>query len=211
MDGVTQGGRAVYQQTSVGRRLSHDGASNYLYYWSEYTSWRIGSDYNQGTAGVYGWRTTCPEASAVWGWWDGSSSSWVADGNVAVACPSPPPSPSALVTGACTVFVVTGSTYYSDAGATYSSVDLSSKPGKYFNIHHTCFGDVAVPASAQHQVHQVRDGSLIWSGEVQLWWTNENSAYNDVAALGRRHPNSCLLYTSPSPRDGLLSRMPSSA
>ena len=25
------------------------------------------------------------------------------------------------------------------------------------------------------------------------------------------HTNSCLLYTSPSPRDGLLSRMPSSA
>ena len=26
-----------------------------------------------------------------------------------------------------------------------------------------------------------------------------------------KDPNSCLLYTSPSPRDGLLSRMPSSA
>ena len=26
-----------------------------------------------------------------------------------------------------------------------------------------------------------------------------------------RTPNTCLLYTSPSPRDGLLSRMPSSA
>ena len=25
------------------------------------------------------------------------------------------------------------------------------------------------------------------------------------------HPDTCLLYTSPSPRDGLLSRMPSSA
>ena len=25
------------------------------------------------------------------------------------------------------------------------------------------------------------------------------------------NPNTCLLYTSPSPRDGLLSRMPSSA
>ena len=25
------------------------------------------------------------------------------------------------------------------------------------------------------------------------------------------HPDGCLLYTSPSPRDGLLSRMPSSA
>ena len=28
---------------------------------------------------------------------------------------------------------------------------------------------------------------------------------------GRRGVNRCLLYTSPSPRDGLLSRMPSSA
>ena len=28
---------------------------------------------------------------------------------------------------------------------------------------------------------------------------------------GTPHPNACLLYTSPSPRDGLLSRMPSSA
>ena len=27
----------------------------------------------------------------------------------------------------------------------------------------------------------------------------------------RKHKTSCLLYTSPSPRDGLLSRMPSSA
>ena len=26
-----------------------------------------------------------------------------------------------------------------------------------------------------------------------------------------QHPKACLLYTSPSPRDGLLSRMPSSA
>ena len=28
---------------------------------------------------------------------------------------------------------------------------------------------------------------------------------------GQAHIKSCLLYTSPSPRDGLLSRMPSSA
>ena len=34
------------------------------------------------------------------------------------------------------------------------------------------------------------------------------SQYNEVLALGG---NRCLLYTSPSPRDGLLSRMPSSA
>ena len=29
--------------------------------------------------------------------------------------------------------------------------------------------------------------------------------------VGKKVINSCLLYTSPSPRDGLLSRMPSSA
>ena len=32
-----------------------------------------------------------------------------------------------------------------------------------------------------------------------------------VAALGLIRYENCLLYTSPSPRDGLLSRMPSSA
>ena len=33
----------------------------------------------------------------------------------------------------------------------------------------------------------------------------------DVSFLGHPHRHICLLYTSPSPRDGLLSRMPSSA
>ena len=31
------------------------------------------------------------------------------------------------------------------------------------------------------------------------------------AFIGEVHRMACLLYTSPSPRDGLLSRMPSSA
>ena len=34
--------------------------------------------------------------------------------------------------------------------------------------------------------------------------------YDQLTSLWR-YANSCLLYTSPSPRDGLLSRMPSSA
>ena len=34
---------------------------------------------------------------------------------------------------------------------------------------------------------------------------------NDYFASVIDMPNNCLLYTSPSPRDGLLSRMPSSA
>ena len=33
----------------------------------------------------------------------------------------------------------------------------------------------------------------------------------DSVVRVERHSESCLLYTSPSPRDGLLSRMPSSA
>ena len=33
----------------------------------------------------------------------------------------------------------------------------------------------------------------------------------EVRVYSGRHYNTCLLYTSPSPRDGLLSRMPSSA
>ena len=33
----------------------------------------------------------------------------------------------------------------------------------------------------------------------------------DQEGISRRQSQRCLLYTSPSPRDGLLSRMPSSA
>ena len=45
-------------------------------------------------------------------------------------------------------------------------------------------------------------------------WVEENRLKNDreaavVVCCGKG--NNCLLYTSPSPRDGLLSRMPSSA
>ena len=37
------------------------------------------------------------------------------------------------------------------------------------------------------------------------------SAAPEAAPTSPNTPNTCLLYTSPSPRDGLLSRMPSSA
>ena len=39
---------------------------------------------------------------------------------------------------------------------------------------------------------------------------NDNCRLSDLAQ-GTGRKNACLLYTSPSPRDGLLSRMPSSA
>ena len=38
-----------------------------------------------------------------------------------------------------------------------------------------------------------------------------NQRTGQILAIGREAKKICLLYTSPSPRDGLLSRMPSSA
>ena len=38
-----------------------------------------------------------------------------------------------------------------------------------------------------------------------------NKSYISRVETGKTEPKVCLLYTSPSPRDGLLSRMPSSA
>ena len=59
---------------------------------------------------------------------------------------------------------------------------------------------------------------------AEITWTEQRIRDNHVVhqrvdfdGRGRmtvehlRGPNTCLLYTSPSPRDGLLSRMPSSA
>ena len=45
--------------------------------------------------------------------------------------------------------------------------------------------------------------------EVVVVVSNRNKSY--ILERARHHNIPCLLYTSPSPRDGLLSRMPSSA
>ena len=47
------------------------------------------------------------------------------------------------------------------------------------------------------------------SPEYGEFWLSHCGALTDIEHLGERAV--CLLYTSPSPRDGLLSRMPSSA
>ena len=56
-------------------------------------------------------------------------------------------------------------------------------------------------------------------GEAEFYWDHraENADFplpqtlNLAAYLSSDEQKTCLLYTSPSPRDGLLSRMPSSA
>ena len=46
---------------------------------------------------------------------------------------------------------------------------------------------------------------------IQNWTIDSNRLYLNSGDINLSGANSCLLYTSPSPRDGLLSRMPSSA
>ena len=48
-------------------------------------------------------------------------------------------------------------------------------------------------------------------GSTRLWQTQPEEMTAAIARLDRAVCEVCLLYTSPSPRDGLLSRMPSSA
>ena len=68
---------------------------------------------------------------------------------------------------------------------------------------------VAVMLSYLYQVRAMADGKyLVWLIFLSSWGC-DTSAYC-VGMLFGKH-KICLLYTSPSPRDGLLSRMPSSA
>ena len=47
--------------------------------------------------------------------------------------------------------------------------------------------------------------------KANQWWRNLRGGTCTAVIRGERVACTCLLYTSPSPRDGLLSRMPSSA
>ena len=46
---------------------------------------------------------------------------------------------------------------------------------------------------------------------IEGGWPGANPTDNEFFSRNIKFNTSCLLYTSPSPRDGLLSRMPSSA
>ena len=74
-------------------------------------------------------------------------------------------------------------------------------------------------ADDDHTAHLSTDGSpsTFWESKPhkEAWVAVDlgKAQWFDRLVLrwGETYPESCLLYTSPSPRDGLLSRMPSSA
>ena len=93
--GRTQDGRAVYQQ--------QQGGSDYLYYWSASSDWKVGSDYTTRSAGLTSRSdraSHCPEDAGTWKYY--GASGWKSDG-VDVTCnmspwppnlaPLPPPAP----------------------------------------------------------------------------------------------------------------------
>ena len=55
-------------------------------------------------------------------------------------------------------------------------------------------------------VNQAHDGE-----DTSVWWEKRLRLFEDIEVDMGIRVKGCLLYTSPSPRDGLLSRMPSSA
>ena len=55
----------------------------------------------------------------------------------------------------------------------------------------------------------IQKGTL--SSAATLTISNIPTGYSHLKLVLSGRPQTCLLYTSPSPRDGLLSRMPSSA
>ena len=68
---------------------------------------------------------------------------------------------------------------------------------------------VAIDSVFNESERAVFQRSGLWLGSV---WSEDCEGTNGVGTcLVERQHVTCLLYTSPSPRDGLLSRMPSSA
>ena len=82
------------------------------------------------------------------------------------------------------------------------------------------YGDIGNGLKAQNDLQQsvqyyLKSISLFEQlglmDELAIRYCNISSLFGDINEFTKQKEYACLLYTSPSPRDGLLSRMPSSA
>ena len=62
-----------------------------------------------------------------------------------------------------------------------------------------------------YQIKAAGDANMDLPDDVIDYVINNIAMTEEVMSIEEAYDEACLLYTSPSPRDGLLSRMPSSA
>ena len=79
-----------------------------------------------------------------------------------------------------------------------------SKPRRYEPPRHLLASDMVL-------FHGGDDRAGYGKDPTRTWATVTGAPPSHEVVKGYEAPTTCLLYTSPSPRDGLLSRMPSSA
>ena len=93
--------------------------------------------------------------------------------------------------------LVVGTFDTKDDELNYMASRIRDQGGKVMSMDVSVLGDPADPCDiSKHDVAKAADSSI----QAAIDSGDENTAMQI-----------CLLYTSPSPRDGLLSRMPSSA
>ena len=91
---------------------------------------------------------------------------------------------------------------------------LSDKPRMIYDYFKQLFAQVTNPAIDSIREEVVMSLRCFLGPEGNLLESKPEQAYRlsiDHPILSNQQLTDCLLYTSPSPRDGLLSRMPSSA
>ena len=93
-------------------------------------------------------------------------------------------------------------------------MNLNNLSWKYSNPHILEFkvvsDDIDILGHVNNKVYLNWCERVSWDHSAKLGITPDTYKKNQCACVVIRSEN-CLLYTSPSPRDGLLSRMPSSA
>ena len=82
---------------------------------------------------------------------------------------------------------------------------METKKTSLYQLHQDCNAKFVEFAGYQMPI-QYSEGIV-----EEHKFTRNHSGIFDVSHMGQLFIYGCLLYTSPSPRDGLLSRMPSSA
>ena len=98
-----------------------------------------------------------------------------------------------------------GNTYYqTKSGGTLKISNAAGGVGKM-----TVSGGFQMENGKALTIREIYDESIDGNGKTYI--LKSDPLTNDLSEPLMTSKNSCLLYTSPSPRDGLLSRMPSSA